>query len=414
MRFNLERARLMNDLVMPVAIILIFIPSSMAYLAGFIMPAVYLMQKAVFLFCAFYFLRYRLFENKSFLILLGYIAFTLGVTYYNGEGLTEIGSYLNLFSLCVMTVYCLKSDALKYTCWVSAVLTALIAMNTLLWKQGGTYVNAVGQECFLLGTKTSITEYQITASCYISLYLYLLPKKEKYKGVFLLAAMSASIVIFYILQPVSTSVICLALYLGLLLIQNKAEFITEKVLRCGFWATIGLNIGIVFFNVQLLFSNFITSVLHEQPDLNYRTAIWQVVMAQIVRHPVIGRGVNSGTSFAVGSGGVAQFNQATHNHLLYLMFIGGAVGTVYFFILCIMALRKSGLESVSGRIIHITLICFGTMWIAEQLKTFDWFFMCLLAGSCADFIENRKAEPGKINRVKANGSGDLLGRCDRR
>lgn len=396
MGFDLRRARLMSDIVMPVAIILIFMPSSMTYLAGGIMPTVYFMQKVVFLVCALYFLRYKLFRHKGFLFLLGYIGFIFGVTYYSGEKLTEIGSYLNLFSLCVMTVYCLKSDALKYTCWVSLVFTVLIFLNTLLWKSGGTYVNVVGQECFLLGTKTSITEYQITASCYISLYLYLLPKKEKYKGIFLLAVMSTSIVIFYILQPVSTSVICLAVYIVLFLLQNKAAFITEKVLRYGFWATIALNIGIVFFNVQLWFSNFITSVLHEQPDLNYRTAIWQVVMAQVVKHPLIGRGLNSGTSFAVGAGGVAQFNQATHNHLLYLMFIGGVVGTVYFFILCLMAMRKAGFKSASGRIIHITLICFGTMWIAEQLKTFDWFFMCLLAGLCVDFIERRKAKQGSM------------------
>lgn len=400
MRFNLKRARLMNDIVMPVAIILIFVPPSMVYLAAFIMPAVYLMQKIVFMFSAYYFLRYRLFDDKNFLLVLGFIAFILGVTYYNGESLTEIGSYLNLFSLCVITVYCLKSDSLRYTRWVSTILTVLIFMNTMLWKSGGTYVNTVGQECFLLGTKTSITEYQITASCYISLYLYLLPKKEKYKGVFLLAVMSFSIIIFYFLQPVSTSAVCLLIYIGLLLIQNKVEFVTRKIYKYGFLASIALNIGIVFFNIQFLFSNFITNVLHEQPDLNYRTAIWQVVMTQIVKHPIIGHGVNSGITFAVGTGGVAQFNQATHNHLLYLLFIGGAVGTCYFFILCIMALKKSGIRFSSGQVIHITFICFGIMWITEQLKTFDWFFMCLLAGLCVNYIECAKYKADKKNNDK--------------
>ena len=70
MRFNLKRARLMNDIVMPVAIILIFVPPSMVYLAAFIMPAVYLMQKIVFMFSAYYFLRYRLFDYKNFLLVL--------------------------------------------------------------------------------------------------------------------------------------------------------------------------------------------------------------------------------------------------------------------------------------------------------------------------------------------------------
>lgn len=390
MRFNWERARLMDDIVMPIAIVLIFVPSSMVYLAAFIMPLIYFMQKVVFMICACYFIRYRLFRDKNLLLVFGFIAFILGVTYYNGESLTEIGSYLNLFSLCVMTIYCLRSDALKYTCWVSTVLTVLIFMNTILWKSGGTYVNSVGQECFLLGTKTSITEYQITASCFLSLYIYLLPKKEKYKGFFLLVVMSFSIIIFYMLQPVSTSIICLVAFILLYFIQNRAKFIATRIYKYGFWATIVLNIGIVFFNIQLLFSNLITNVLHEQTDLNYRTDIWQIVLSQIIKHPIIGFGVNSGASFAIGAGGVASINQATHNHLLYLMFIGGAVGTSYYFILCIKALKKSGIRSASGRIIHIIFICFGIMWITEQLKTFDWFFMCLLAGTCVDYIESTK------------------------
>ena len=102
-----------------------------------------------------------------------------------------------------------------------------------------------------------------------------------------------------------------------------------------------LNVGIVFFNAQMLFANFITNVLHESADLNYRTAIWQIVMAKIAESPVIGHGLNMGNvSFAIGQG-IAGINQATHNGILYFVFSSGIIGTVYILGICFLLLRKT-------------------------------------------------------------------------
>lgn len=54
-----------------------------------------------------------------------------------------------------------------------------------------------------------------------------------------------------------------------------------------------------------------------------------------------------------------------------------------------------------GRTLDITLICFGLMWITEQLKSFDMIFLCLLACVCAG--ETKQAlvdldEGGKVAR----------------
>lgn len=385
MKSNMKKVRIMLDVVMPVAILLLFVPPCMTWYAGKFMPLVYLFQKIIFLICVFYFFKYRLFDNKYFVLLLIYIIWIILVTYIRGNSLAEIGSYLNIFSLCTITIYCLERDPLKYTGFVSAILTLLLFINTLLWKEGGMYINSNGQMGFVLGTKTSLTEYQIVACCYIGLFYALLPNKRKFNAVILWLMVFLSIVIWNIFQPISTSILCLVLFFGLMIWQKFRTKVADIVLKYGFGIMLILNIGIVFFNAQIFFGNFITEILHESADLNKRTLIWQVVLKRIYDSPVIGHGVNTNTYFAIG-GGIAGINQATHNCLLYLIFISGILGTLYFLALCFNVLYKSGIDTVAGRIFHISLMCFGMLWITEQLKGFELFFICILAGVCINSV----------------------------
>lgn len=124
----------------------------------------------------------------------------------------------------------------------------------------------------------------------------------------------------------------------------------------------------------MLFANFITNVLHESADLNYRTAIWQIVMAKIAESPVIGHGLNMGNvSFAIGQG-IAGINQATHNGILYFVFSSGIIGTVYILGICFLLLRKTNQRTAAGRVFCAMMICFSTLWITEQLKLYNTSF----------------------------------------
>ena len=69
--------------------------------------------------------------------------------------------------------------------YTSIVFTLLLLFNTILWKDGGMYVNNSGQMSFELGTKTSLTEYQIAACGFIGTYFTLLPKHKKKNAVIL-------------------------------------------------------------------------------------------------------------------------------------------------------------------------------------------------------------------------------------
>lgn len=59
------------------------------------------------------------------------------VTYLNGMQIGDIGSYLNVFSCCVVYVYCLERNPQRIIGYTSIVFTLLLLFNTILWKDGG-------------------------------------------------------------------------------------------------------------------------------------------------------------------------------------------------------------------------------------------------------------------------------------
>jgi len=392
MHTDLEHTDLMNDIVMPLAVLLIYFPTCLSYYAPGLVSVIYLAQKFIFLICALMFLQLRLYRNKSFYLMFGYILWIIIVTYINGDSVPEWGSYLNLFSIYVVSVYCLETNPVKYTGFFSLVLTLLLLFNTLLWQEGGMYQNANRQYCFVLGTKTSMTEYQIAACCFIWVYHTLLPKEKKGKASIMYGVLLASVILWNIRQPVTTSVLCIIAFTVLIIIQKYENKIMEIVLKLGFWILLIFNFAVVFFNAQMYFANFITNVLHESADLNSRTPIWQVVLAYIYESPWIGYGVNSNTYFSFDTG-TSSYNQATHNGLLFFLFIGGIIGTILILVLCYFSLKQSGVNSTIGKIVHISLICFSILWVSEQLKGYSLFFPVVLVGLCASTIRGHKEEP---------------------
>lgn len=364
---------------MPIAIVCVFMPPCLNWYASGIASIFYMMQKTIFIASIYFFIKYRIYEKKFFVALMMYIVMVMTSTILNGNSLSTVGNYLNLFSIGVITIFCMERNPQKFTGCVALWFTFLIFLNTVLWKDGGMYLNTNGQMSFVLGTKTSLTEYQIVACFFIWLYYYTLPRKKQWKAISMWLIVVVSIITWNVRQPITTSILCLVTFSILMIFQIKNNFVTNKALKLLFWILILLNIGIVFFNAQMFFENFITNVLHENADLNHRTAIWKVVLLKISEKPWLGYGINSGTYFAVGSG-IASINQATHNGLLYFIFSSGIIGTVYLLVLYLISSIYTGVEHSMGRVYHITMISFSVFWISEQIKGYDILFLCMLGG----------------------------------
>ena len=61
--------------------------------------------------------------------------------------------------------------------------------------------------------------------------------------------------------------------------------------------------------------------------------------------------------------------------------------------------RATKKDWMIGRTLDITLICFGLMWITEQLKSFDMIFLCLLACVCAGETKQALVDLDKGGKV---------------
>ena len=122
----------MVDILMPVSILLIFYPPCLQWYASGVMSIVFLLQKGLFLVCAAYALKYRMYRNKYMVALLSYIVWLILVTYLNGMQIGEIGSYLNVFSCCVVYVYCLERNPQRIIGYTSIVFTLLLLFEHYL------------------------------------------------------------------------------------------------------------------------------------------------------------------------------------------------------------------------------------------------------------------------------------------
>lgn len=388
-RVNLRRVELMLDLIMPIAMVLFFLPPALSWYAPTVVSIASLIQKGLFIVCFWYFIRFRIFTNKSVYLILGYLVWLLAVTVLRGDSLPSVGGYMNVFCICVISIYCLQRNPEKYIRWMALIFTALLFLNALFWQPGGMYVNANGQASFMLGTKTSLTEYQIPACCFVALLFYLRPSKKRLLPKILAVILIVSLLYWNLNQPISASIMCLAVFVGLMIVMPMKSRLVKKGFQWGFWIVNAINVAIVFFNAQVFFRGFITNVLHESADLNARVPIWQIVILRISESPIWGHGVNSNIFFAP-TAGMEGVNQAAHNGLLNFLFIGGIIGTVIMFVACAVALKKANASTKIGRIICISLICFACLWIAEQIKYYETLFSVLLV---AYFMEDSVKEP---------------------
>ena len=111
------------------------------------------------------------------------------------------------------------------------------------------YLNSNGQMSFVLGTKTSLTYYQIVACCFIGLYGQFVDNKNKYRITVLHVILLLSVVLWNLRQPISTSELCIAIYFVLLVLNHIEHPFIDKIFRFGFAATIVLNLhqGIMAF-----------------------------------------------------------------------------------------------------------------------------------------------------------------------
>lgn len=108
-----------------------------------------------------------------------------------------------------------------------------------------------------------------------------------------------------------------------------------------------LNMLIVVFKVQYLFSDFLTNILHKSPTLSGRTYIWDQILKDVKDNPFLGIGMQSvdfDKMHFFESSGIYQleFLKVAHGHnsIMTVLYRSGILGTLVYLYCIYIAIKK--------------------------------------------------------------------------
>ena len=339
---------------------------------------VFKMTKPFFWVAVFIFVLNKVYKQAVAVFWLFFCIFMNIITYYN-SGVKDDETVTRIFVITVIfCAFMCQYDRIFFVKCLTYYFTALIVLNTLLWRPGGTFINSNGQLSFVVGTKTSITYYQIAACLFA--YINLKIEANKIKGALICGLIILSVGIYDIVQPISTSKVCLFTFVFLVLLDMWKPKLSRLVLKCSFSIALVLNVLIVIFRIQYRFEYLLVDVLHEDLTLDYRTFIWDEVLFWIADKPIWGYGTKSGITF------INNYNTSAHNQLLSWTFQYGVVGLVIMLIFAYCIIRKYSIYDIRGRIIRITYTTLAAMWFSEQWMSYTiYIIMTILLANLHEY-----------------------------
>lgn len=228
-------------------------------------------------------------------------------------------------------------------------LLSLLMFDNGIIPSNNIYDNG-DNDIYFLGIKVQYTFYIISTLATAGLEYILYNKKKK----FIFAILLSIVLVLY--ANISTGIICFLFGVILTFVQKKfkLKFSMKKVILFGLF----INIAVIFFDIQNLFSYFIVNILHKNVSLTNRTYIWdkaiEIIKNQNILKTLFGNGlINRGAFVPLGTD-----YWPAHNQLLQLIYDFGIFGTCAFYSwLVSMDLRKKMTKEKN----FLLIICATTM-----------------------------------------------------
>lgn len=130
-----------------------------------------------------------------------------------------------------------------------------------------------------------------------------------------------------------------------------------------------LQLGIVFFNIQIYFSDFIANVLHKDTTLSARTNIWlsakKILKEESLFRLIFGNGMNKLNTFVPYAGTYWQ----PHNQLLVWIHSSGIIGAVVI-VLFLIKLTNKKIKNIKVQL-FLVMICSVELFLSVTEVYFD-------------------------------------------
>ncbi len=318
--------------------------------------------------------------TKGAFIIILYELFLGLTTIINGGDIVKYcGPALNVISLTLITNYYFPKLKHNYIKILYIILFILVLINTIcvLIVPNGFIPPKTSMYALIgfLGIENRYVFFMLPLIFYSAIYsIY---KHKKLNWLFYFASI---MVLFTLIKAWSVGAM-----LGMILLiaaiilfsrSEKASFIKKLDFKYYLIFIILLNILLVVFHVQDLFSNFIMNVLHKDVTLSARTLIWDNAIDLFKGNFLIGVGVQPDAYFRRIFYGVTH----THNLFLNIMVTSGTIGLIIYFIMFGM-IQKSNKKIKNVRIkfvINISLLVLLFLSLADTIDTGIIFTMYLI------------------------------------
>ena len=304
--------------------------------------------------------------SKIMLAMLSYEGILILSTFINkGDLHSLISEVVTTLGICIAIEYFIMISPKETIDSILFILKIWIYINfiTVLLFPKGMYVTELQSDNFFLGYDNTHIKYILPAICLALISSYYKSDKVDIRTIFLI---TISVLTVFIRKS-ATSMIGLSIILLYLLIPALKN---SKVFnfRNFFITYIVMFILIVIFRVQDNFSYLVETVLHKSLTFTGRTEIWDAFIKLIKEKMILGYGVLSGTQKSNLTG--IFYGVATHDKVLDVMFSGGAILLINYFVINILIGKKlmKNKESEFSKILSITWFAFFIMMITETLN----------------------------------------------
>lgn len=314
--------------------------------------------------------------SEFLLMVILYRLVILIPTYMNdGDYETWFNRTAMVLVVCFIIERSIMNNVEKTLGALSILLTTLITINLLTWSPDGLFLNPdTGISSLFLGIRTRLSDSIFPALAVSILYSYYTKKRITFSTVFLFVVSYTT----FLIESVATGLLGInMLIIFLFLYRSKlAHVFNIKVLAI---IALALNILVVFFRVQNLFSFIIVDLLNKNLTLTGRTNIWDAAIEYIKSSLVLGYG-------EVINGAFAPFGWQLwqgHSQIIQLLHDGGLIGLFIFLLMNYFVIKElvKYKKTRYSTVLSTTLFVIFVMMISEIYGYYPYYYVLLTIGA---------------------------------
>lgn len=300
--------------------------SNISFINTFYNLFLYAMMGAMLLrvFINYKFIKFNKFERNYILLSALYFVSIILALLYNNLGIyVNFLYYSKIIVLILYTFFMMKNHEKNFLLGICGLLNILVLFQTVtvVLFPKGMYFDQTGNPGYFWNTDNHCITLLLTSI--LLNYIVCVCVKHKNSPINIAMIFISVALTFYVWS--ATSIMGMALFILLFIFRNK---LPSKIYNPFFCLLIfvALNVLIVFFRIQNLFSWIIVDVLGKDITFTGRTRIWDIAINLIKKKALFGYG-ETDIIYIEHTWG-SYYKLMAHNHFLDIMILGGVMSLI--------------------------------------------------------------------------------------